>query len=452
MEVTDTKNEDVGAKYKDKISSINETVSKINAASGDKTKIDPLLASSSNLRREAEDGMSRYDQMQQDWQQNEQTDNQTTTTAEEKKDTTTADTADELYTEADTKNAALLEQTQSDLTDVENTYNRIQKFADRAHRNLISATRQIYGARLKKMEDSMDRLVKTRQVGNVRQGRDRYAPELASGIMTDQELTGNERLSEIEGQMLSAIATADQAKANRDLEGFNAQLKNVESIMDRMNSQIKENYEIAKERDKAIRDQEREARMQEKQDFDTMLDKSKRAAPALAEKLDGLSPEQQAAVVEEYAKLSGVDMDVLLGDIAGAAQDRDYKNLQVENLENQIYNRNRDTNIAAQREARLQREADNKKTEEESKISDFSLNVINEISTIADIEKALEDKPSELAAVKRELNDYGIFDQSPPDWFIEKETDGKGMSVMPTEVQRRWDEWRGKYVESKGGI
>ena len=444
MEVTDTKNEDVGTKYQDKIAQINESVSKINAATGeDKTKLDPILTSSSNLRREAEDGMGRYDQMQQDWQKNEQTDTETAkTTTEEKGDK-------DFYDTADDENVVLKKQAADDVAEAEETYLRIQKYADRAHRNLISATKQIYSARLKKMEDSMDRLVKTRQVGNIRQGRDRYAPELATGILTDQELTGHERLSDIEGQMLSAIAEADKAKAKGDLEAFNGMLKNVEGIMDRMNTQIKENYNIAKERDKALRDQEKEARVQQQQEFDNMLDKSKRAAPALADKLDGLSPEQQVAVVEEYSKLAGVDMDVLLGDIATAAQDRDYKNLQVENLQNQIYNRNRDTNIAAQREARLQREENNTETKEE-KFTDYTENIVEEAQTLNDVPE------KDRAKVISEMRRLGYYSDEPPSWFIgtfEEKYKGlieaKGGGLRPDVIRKKWNEMRLKAIEIK---
>lgn len=322
-------------------------------------------------------------------------------------------------------------------------YDNIQATANKEYRSIIRGIKQQFQARIDMMKETNSRVLRAQRVNNIRSGTARYAAEMAAGLMTEEEQQGHLRLSQIESEMSQALVAAAEAKASGDLERFNAVYDQLDSLTKNMNEQIKANFDMVVKRNQEIRANNQEQRLQAKAELDAMLDKSGRAAPALAARIANLPPEQQAAVIEVYAAQNGIDPEVLLGDVVGAAQDMDYKNLQAKNLENQIYNRNRDTNIAAAREARLSKEA----ADEETKYSDLAVNIADGVQTLNDLAESL--KPDEMSKVVAELNTLGFYSDEPPMWFmktVDEEfsdlMDAKGGSPTPEFYRTKWNELR----------
>lgn len=322
-------------------------------------------------------------------------------------------------------------------------YDNIQATANKEYRSIIRGIKQQFQARIDMMKETNSRVLRAQRVNNIRSGTARYAAEMAAGLMTEEEQQGHLRLSQIESEMSQALVAAAEAKASGDLERFNAVYDQLDSLTKNMNDQIKENFDMAVKRNEEIRKDAQERRAQEKADLDAMLNKSSAAAPALAARIATLPPDQQAAVIEAYASAQGIDPEILMGDVVGAAQDQNYKALQAKNIENQIWNRNRT-------EDRLQTKAA-QDAAEETGYSTYALNIVEGQQTINDV--ADKDRADVIA----ELRTLGFYNNEPPQWFIEGETDdlkalweAKGRNAneadLFNEIRRKWEETRQKAI------
>lgn len=318
-----------------------------------------------------------------------------------------------------------------------NNYENIRKYADAAHNSMIDAIQQKFAARAERMRDSNKRLLATKNVSNIRQGRNRYAPELSQGILTDEEYEGEARLADIEADLVMALAEAETARGKEQMDQFNAAWDRANKAFNDMNDQIEVNYKRTIEADKAQREKEKAERDAEKQAFTMMLDKAAAAAPGLVGAMEQFGTvEERIAFLEEYARTAGIDMDVLVGELATATNEADYKRLQIENIENQIANRDESTRISWYNATK---KTDKDKKEEED--APETNNILGGISKFSEIED-----PKIREQIKFELSQYGLFESEPPQWFIdeyEQQAVGQGDTMAsPQEVTSAWQEYR----------
>jgi len=294
------------------------------------------------------------------------------------------------------------------------------------------------------MRDTNDRVLKAQRVNNIRSGVSRYAAEMAAGLMTEQEQQGHLRLMEIESEMNSLLADAAKAKQEGDLKAFNDYYDKINDAYDRMHEQIKENFNEAVKRNEEIRKNNQEIRLQEAQEFKQKLEKSKRAAKVLAQKLVGLPEEEQAAVVEEYAKVSGIPLAILMGDLYDAAAENRLDEMKLKNIENQIYNRNRSTDLQYQREARLAAKSGGSSGVGETGLSDYTQNIIDEAQVLGDV------PTKERAKVIAELRSLGLYNELPPQWYIDYVNEEANQTLNPDDVKAKWEEFRRKATDTTG--
>jgi len=325
-------------------------------------------------------------------------------------------------------------------------YDELEKTASREYRSMIKGIKSQFENRINLMKDTNSRTLAAQGVNNQRSGNARYLAEMSAGLMTNEEQMGHMRVMQIESEMTSLITAAAAAKQEGDMEAFNSMYDAIGDAFDRMNDQVTNNFNNAVKRNQEIRATNKELRDKEKADLDAMLSKSERAAPALAERLNGLSVEEQSAVLEAYSETSGIPIDLLLGDIATAAADLEYRGLQADNIANQIANRNAGTAIDQQRENRLSTDAAKKEEKEATQYQKFTENIINEVSTLADIQYAIEDDPETLAQVKNELNSLGLYSSVPPAWFIEDEQQKEQQTIPTDDMLTRWTTYKDKVI------
>ena len=121
-------------------------------------------------------------------------------------------------------------------------------------------------------------------------------------------------------------------------------------------------------------------------------------------------------------------MDILMGSVSTAAQTAEYKDLQISNIENQIYNRNRSEN---RQQAKAAKEDD-----EEDEVGDSTRNVIQGVTTIDDLSSAEKEK------VKTDLRELGFYEEEAPEWYIEMENANAGQTVVPEVIKESWEEYR----------
>lgn len=395
--------------------------------------------STASLRQETEKRNADFDRKQ---AEQEAYTNEISAEAETTTDSKTRE--DEVEDTLDTTDAEALfrEQSKKDIDRVSKDYERVQKRLDRAHRELVGGIKQTYGARIEKMEDSNNRLLKLKEALGIRQGRERYSPVLQAGILTDEEMTGHERVMEIEGQMLSAVAEANAAKETGDYARLNDLYDRIDARTAEMNEQIQSNFDNAVKRNQEIEKALKAERDEVQSQFDRALDRSEKVAPAVAEALESFATdEERSAFLEAYSTKTGIPMDILAGVASEATMQRKKDSLDltkkqadIRNVENTIADRNSRNTLAWQKEARLAAEED----EEEEDVTDATANILSGVSTLADIDEDSED----YQTVKAELESYGLYSQKPPQWFLDEFEAETKSSPTGTVLQSAWEKYR----------
>lgn len=215
---------------------------------------------------------------------------------------------------------------------------------------LIESIKTTFQARIDLMNQSNDKLLKGKTQEGIRSGRSRYVSDVQDGILSDEEQAGIARIGDLNGQMLTLIAQAETARTNQDLDIFNKRMDSINTIDDNLQNEVQNLQKNASDQLKAIQDKIKAQNDQDKQNQQMQLDKSERVAPALSESMAGYTdPKDQATFIEEYSKQSGIPVEILLGDIS-AYNDKSAKaKLDVENIKNEIANRNATTKTTQER-------------------------------------------------------------------------------------------------------
>lgn len=387
--------------------------------------------STASLRNEVEKRNAEFDQKQAEYQMNQdaQAATETTTTDEKTKEDGVKDNLDTSDAEK-----AYMDAAKTDIERYTQDYDRVQARLDKAHRDLVGGIKTTFAARIQKMEDSNDRLLKLKEALGIRQGRSRYAPILQAGILTDEEMQGHERVMELEGQMLQAIAEADSAKATGDYQRLNDLYDRIDKRNEEMNNQIQTNFDNAVKRNKEIEAALKAERDEVEAQWNRALDKSERVAPAVAAALGDFSTEEEKnTFLKTYAEKTGIPLDVLMGDVQKSqtdstkdALDIEKKKADIANVNNTMYNRNRNTDsLIASRD-------------NNTDLTDVTANIIDGISSIDDVDEG------DLETVKAELRSLGFYSSTVPQWFLEAKQAEQGgtQDLNPSQVQADWDKER----------
>lgn len=259
----------------------------------------------------------------------------------------------------DAKIRTIQEAGKNQVIEIQNKLNALSKSMSGATQNLISSIQQLYGARIQAMEKANDGMLKTKLALGQRGGRERYAPMLNASILTDEEIQGHERVAKLEGEMMAAVASAQQAQADNDYKLFNAEYDRIETAQKNMTDQIMDLHKLAVDEENARIAREKEKREAQKVELETMLDLSERSAPAIAAKLDQFAtPEEQSAFISEYAKIQGIDPMVLFGDVETALTAQQKAAMDLERTYNLIQTSIKSANTASYNAATSRQNAD----------------------------------------------------------------------------------------------
>lgn len=211
---------------------------------------------------------------------------------------------------------------------------------------LIDSIKKTYQARISLMEASNKRLLGAKEQAGLKSGRSKYLTELHKDVISDEEQQGLTRVADLEGKMLSLIAEAEVARSNKDLEIFNARMDELNDASDDMQTTVRDLQKLSFDKLKEMRDADKAESDMAKDALQMQLDKSERAAPALATAMAGLKTSQEkSAFVLEYSKRTGIPPEVLLGDIEKSAKEDEKKKLDIDNVRSQINTRETNTAI-----------------------------------------------------------------------------------------------------------
>ena len=298
-----------------------------------------------------------------------------------------ADQRAKVQTDLDKKIASAEGREQSRIAYATTTLDSIAARSDTATKALVDSIKTTYASRIALMQDANKRTLAAKEQKGIRSGRAKYITDLHQGVLSDEENRGLARVGQLEGEMLSLISQAEQARTKQDLEMFNSRMTSLNNAYDDLRSEVQNLQSNAFNQLRIIQDAENAAATREKDEFQRMLDTSERVAPALASALEGLTTaDEKAQVVKEYAKKSGIDPEILMGDIEAHATDEQKAKLDIENIKSQIAARDKglefeeervdiagrqadssaqQANVAAAREARERRKETFNPTQEE---------------------------------------------------------------------------------------
>lgn len=134
--------------------------------------------------------------------------------------------------------------------DTEITYARskfegLMATADAGQRALMESIQKTFEVRKYEMERINTAALNTQQLLGARSGRQRYAPEMQSSILSEEERAGLVRMTEIEALELQTIAAAQQAATEQDFLLLNGMLNTFQGLRGERNELMQEMYNLS---------------------------------------------------------------------------------------------------------------------------------------------------------------------------------------------------------------
>lgn len=173
---------------------------------------------------------------------------QETTTTTNPDGSQTTQTEDYTTPEAQEYKKQLDDAAQSIDTEIEyarSKYRAIAENADDAQANLLRAIEAAFDVRRAEMERINKAALNTQALLGARSGRQRYAPEMQSSILSEEERAGLIRLTEIDALEFQTIAAAQQAAVEQNLAILNNEMATLAGLREEKNSLITQMYNLA---------------------------------------------------------------------------------------------------------------------------------------------------------------------------------------------------------------
>lgn len=308
---------------------------------------------------------------------------------------------------------------------------------------LIDNIKNIYENRLAMMKVSNEALMGTVNQSGIRSGRARYLPKTQAGILSDEESKGLLRMGQLQGEMLSLISQAENARTKGEFKLLNDNMVAIDKIDSQLQDTVQgiQRLAIQKQTEQRLRDKLEFD--QQQTDIKTGLKNSERSAPVMAKAFSELkTPEEQASYVEAVSKSMGVDPGVVLGDIVKETQKAGKASMDVKNVESLINNRKRQTDISAYRAETARITAEEGKT-----TSGYSIgteNIINGVSILSDISDKNKEK------VKSELKSLDFYEDIPPKWFVDYQNSTVDNPLKPSDMKEEWKKYKDRVLKDNG--
>lgn len=229
----------------------------------------------------------------------------------------------------------------SQITQIKSTLDGVKSTADAGTLALINSLQQIYASREASVTDSYNRLGAKLQGEGFRNGLARYAPAQEAGVLTDNEVQGQMKIAQLQGEMMSQIAKAQQAQTDNDTKLFNDEYDKIDSIQKDMNTAVQGLYKEAVDKQNSDIKAKQLSQKTDQTTLDNGMKTSQRIAPAIADALNQFTNQKDKDdFIEKVATQYGIDPNVLRGDISTAA-------LKTKNTNSEIANRGKKTSGAS---------------------------------------------------------------------------------------------------------
>ena len=251
----------------------------------------------------------------------------TTTTTETKIEadgTSTSKTEQAVTPEAQAFEAQLTQYNkslESDITSARNAFASIQATADTAQLAMINAINASWQVRLTDMKQVNEASLKAQTFAGYRANRARYAPEMQTSILSNEERRGIQELTKIDATFLTLLAEAQKAATGEDLTILSEKLNQIGKLEDRRFEVAKNIYNLS------VNEEERTWKRKELE-LKSEADTQKMIFAQLDEFAKAGAGSFTDADISMYATKLNVSSDVMKGYIGVQASLMEWDNLE----------------------------------------------------------------------------------------------------------------------------
>lgn len=215
----------------------------------------------------------------------------------------------------------------------------------------IQAIQALYSQRKTQLADVNSRALAALKGGTIASGTERYAPEIATQLLSTEERAGVQRLSELDAEEAQLIASARNAFDEKSFRLLVQSIEQTNKVRKEKTQAVTDLWNMALKEQQILQDTEKAERDASAEAFNKNLRKTAGYALGISEYIDTL-PTQQAKqeYIDTIARDFKLDPYILTGEVNKAIQSSNVKEIQRLNTESQIAARE---SQAAAREAGL---------------------------------------------------------------------------------------------------
>jgi hypothetical protein len=195
-------------------------------------------------------------------------------------------------------------------------YEALKAGVSQAHQVVIDRIKQQSTEQKKAMTDLNERYLGSKKVAGFRTGSTEYTPEIAMGILKNEEESGIRRIQEIDDRMTIALAEAVSAKDSKDLALAEKRFEQYGKLQKAKQDAITEQYKLYIDNQKYIADTTKALEAEERATTDQAIQELKVAGDAYAKAYASATNKDQ--YVNNLATTLGLDRNIVLGEILNA--------------------------------------------------------------------------------------------------------------------------------------
>jgi len=210
------------------------------------------------------------------------------------------------------------EETNKEIANFNLAIDKYKQGLDASHIALLDSIKETARLQTQKMEDLNKATLGLKTVAGYRTGGAEYTPEINAGILKKEQADGLARLDEIQVNLQSAIAQAVSAKNAKDFELATKTLENVKSLQKAKEDAVQTMFKNYNDGMKAINDQIKQANDMERANRDQAMQEFATAAPSVYKEYDKLNAQGKQAFIQNMSKKTGLDPEILLGEMEKA--------------------------------------------------------------------------------------------------------------------------------------
>lgn len=182
---------------------------------------------------------------------------------------------EKLQQEAQQGEADYRKTLENEIVTTQARFDALNEATKKQNENLINSIKATYANRISQMELINKGATGAVTTAQLRSGRARYAPELATGAISAEERAGIQRISELDAEMNSLINQAQMAATDKEFERLNSQMSKISELRSQQRESLQNQLKMAQDfEDRAIKKSQDALAMQKTQQeiLETNLD------------------------------------------------------------------------------------------------------------------------------------------------------------------------------------